>query len=55
MKKLKSYEIITMNGKSHYVSAISKKSVLEFWSNSKPKTVKLRKDIEPSENFTIPQ
>lgn len=54
MENLKSYEVITLDGKSHFLSAKSKKQILLFWQSSTIKKVVLRKDIDPSENFVIP-
>ena len=53
MKNLKSYEIITPNGKSHFVSAFSKKSVENFWLSSPIKKLIERKDIDASTNMNI--
>lgn len=53
MKALKSYEVITHDGKSHFVSATSKKEVAEFWVSSKPKKIIERKDIDPETNTKI--
>lgn len=53
MKNLKSYEVITTNGKSHFVSAYSKKSVENFWVSSPIKKIIERKDIDASTNTNI--
>lgn len=53
MKTLKSYEVITRNGKSHFVSAYSKKQVEDFWASTKPKKIIERKDINPNTNTKI--
>ena len=53
MKTLKSYEVITSDGKSHFVSAYSKKEVAYFWLGSKPKKVIERKDIDTESNLKI--
>jgi len=42
---MKTYEIISQDGKSHFISAKTKKEVLKFWVSEKPKKVILRKDI----------
>ena len=53
MKTLKSYEVITTNGKSYFVSAYSKKSVEYFWVSSPIKKIIERKDIDASTNTNI--
>jgi len=53
MKNLKSYEVITKNGKSHFLSAYSKKSVEIFWVLSPIKKIIERKDIDTSTNINI--
>lgn len=53
MKILNSYEVITNDGKSHFVSAYSKKEVADFWQSSKPKKVIERGDIDPETNTNI--
>lgn len=53
MKNLKSYEVVTTDGKSHFVSAYSKKSVEIFWVSSPIKKIIERKDIEASTNTNI--
>jgi|JI10StandDraft_1071094.scaffolds.fasta_scaffold7327215_1 hypothetical protein len=45
---MKTYEIIGKDGKSHFISAKSKKEVLNFWVSEKPKKVIIRKDVHPS-------
>lgn len=50
---MKSYEITQSNGSTTYVSAKSKKEVLSFFFNPKPKKIKVRKDINPQDNFKI--
>lgn len=53
MKTLKTYQITTVNGTTHYVSAESKKRVRDFWVINKIKTIEIRTDIDPKENFII--
>lgn len=50
---MKTFEVITSDGKSHYVSANTKKEVIGFWVSQKPKKVILRIDIDTKENLTI--
>lgn len=52
-KILKSYEVLTADNKSHYVSAYSKKSVEKFWWSSKIKQIIERNDIDSSSNINI--
>mgnify|MGYP007100093013 CR=1 FL=1 len=44
---MKTYEIISQDGKSHFISAKTKKEVLKFWVSEKPKKVVIRKDVHP--------
>ena len=53
MKKLKSFEVVSTNGKSHFISAFTKKNVKEFWRSSPIKKIIERTDIDPSTNTTI--
>lgn len=51
MKNLKTFEVISQNGKSHFISAKTKKSVTDFWVSEKPKRIIERKDIDPKSNI----
>lgn len=51
MKKLKSYEVIDLMGKSHFISAYTKNNVSRFWG--KCKKIIYRNDIDASTNLNI--
>jgi len=53
MKNLKSYELISIDGKTHLIAAKSKKDVRDFWLGSKIKKLTLREDIMPESCFII--
>jgi hypothetical protein len=53
MKNLKSYEVITGDGKSHFISAYSKKNIKNFWVSSLIKKIIKRKDIDVLKNINI--
>lgn len=50
---MKTYEIITSDNKSRFVSAKNKKQILSFWVSKKPKKIIIRKDIHFSTNAII--
>lgn len=50
---LKSFEIITNDGKSHFVSAFSKNNVKAYWRSSPIKKIIERTDIDPQTNTSI--
>jgi len=52
-KELKTYEILDYKGKSHFVSAYSRKKVVSFWVSSNYRDIFLRKDIDPQTNLII--
>jgi len=52
-KQLKTFEVITKDGKGHFVSAYYKKNVTDFFLSQNTKKITARKDIDPKTNFII--